>query len=92
MVIEVAGGVTGSASTSVEIASLVLRDGVLRVQAAKHVPPGHKGDIGSPCAAVITPAWDGPVALDLFEIRHDEGGVAPGNPARGTSQLIPDDP
>jgi drug/metabolite transporter (DMT)-like permease len=74
MLIEVAGGATESGSIWVEVTSLVLRDGVLRVQAAQHVPLAQGRDIGSPYAAVITPAWDGPVALDLFEIHHDEEG------------------
>ena len=73
MLIEVAGGVTESGCTRVEITALVLRDGVLRVQAAQHVPHRQRRDIWSPYAAVITPAWDGPVALDLFEIHHDAG-------------------
>jgi hypothetical protein len=66
MLVEVAIGPTSSGGCSVEITGLLLRDGVLRVQAALHGPGGAGfHDLGDPFVVVATPARDGPMALDL---------------------------
>jgi hypothetical protein len=70
MLIEVAGGATPSGSISVKVTSMVLREEVLEVRAAKHRPDGGRRDIGAPYAVVATPIWDGRVALDLTAEGH----------------------
>ncbi|HEV2371844.1 MAG TPA: hypothetical protein VGS19_06715 [Streptosporangiaceae bacterium] len=66
MLIEVTAGQTPTGMARLEVTAVTLSHGTLLVQAGLHYPDGAAtADMGSPFAALTTPAFDGPVSLDL---------------------------
>jgi hypothetical protein len=79
MIIEIAAGSTSTGMVRLEVTAVEMEQGNLAVRATLHYPRPSSPttcDVGNPIVVLATPAFDGPVYLDL-SVMHGVSAWAP---------------